>query len=460
MNLNTLTIKDAIDQLRKKNFSSYELTSSCLEEIEKKKELNAFITVDKQGALNQAGHADIKIKDGADLPLLGIPIALKDIFLTKGLRTTAGSKVLEDYIPQYDATVVRKLYEAGAVIIGKTNLDAWAHGSSGENSDFGPTKNPFDKTRVPGGSSSGSAVAVASDMALAATGSDTGGSIRLPASFCNIVGLKPTYGRVSRYGIISMASSMDSIGHFTKTVEDSAIFLNVTAGKDPMDATTPPKEVPDYTKNLKETKKIKIGIPKEYFGEGLDKKVKEQIEKAVSFFEKEKFEIIEVSLPHTEYAIACYYVIQPSEVSSNLARYDGIRYGSARQNFGDEAVRRIMLGTFTLSSGYVDAYYKKAMKVRTLIKKDFDEVFKKVDVLISPVSPALPWKLGEKANDPLAMYLSDALTVPANIAGIPGLSVPIGMVGELPVGMQILGNHFAESTLFNLGHFYENNNRT
>src|SRR5258708_5506710 len=425
---NDLTIKSALDGIKKKEFSSEELTSSCLEEIEKKKELNAFITVDRQGTLNQARHADIKIKDGIRLPLLGIPIALKDIFLTKGLRTTAGSKVLEDYIPQYDATVVRKLYEAGAVIIGKTNLDAWAHGSSGENSDFGPTKNPFDKTRVPGGSSSGSAVAVASDMALAATGSDKGGSIRLPASFCNIVGLKPTYGRVSRYGIISMASSMDSIGHFTK--------------------------------NLKETKKIKIGIPKEYFGEGLDKKVKEQIEKAVSFFEKEKFEIIEVSLPHTEYAIACYYVIQPSEVSSNLARYDGIRYGSARQNFGDEAVRRIMLGTFTLSSGYVDAYYKKAMKVRTLIKKDFDEVFKKVDVLISTVSPPLPWKLGEKANDPLAMYLSDALTVPANIAGIPGLSVPIGMVGELPVGMQILGNHFAESTLFNLGHFYENNNRT
>src|SRR5258708_11861157 len=433
---NDLTIKSALDGIKKKEFSSEELTSSCLEEIEKKKELNAFITVDRQGTLNQARHADIKIKDGIRLPLLGIPIALKDIFLTKGLRTTAGSKVLEDYVPQYDATVVRKLYEAGAVIIGKTNLDAWAHGSSGENSDFGPTKNPFDKTRVPGGSSSGSAVAVASGMALAATGTDTGGSIRLPASFCSVVGLKPTYGRVSRYGILAMSSSMDSIGHFTKTVEDSAIFLNVTAGIDPMDATTPSKEIPNYEKNLKEIKKIKIGIPKEYFGEGLDKKIKEQVEKAVSFFEKEKFEIIEVSLPHTQYAIACYYVIQPSEVSSNLARYDGIRYGFNSSRFGEEAKRRIILGTFTLSAGYYDAYYKKAIKVPTLIKKHFDKVFKKVDVLISPVSPTLPWKLGEKANDPLSMYLSDALTVPANIAGIPGLSVPIGMVGGLPVGMQ------------------------
>ncbi len=457
---NNLTIKSALEKLRKKEISSLELTKTCFEEIEKKKNLNAFITVDEKGAIEQAKLADEKIKNGAGLPLLGIPIAVKDIFLTKGLKTTAGSKVLENYIPQYDATIVSKLKDAGAVIVGKTNLDAWAHGSSGENSDFGPTKNPFNPEYVPGGSSSGSAVAVASDMALAATGSDTGGSIRLPASFCNVVGLKPTYGRVSRYGIVAMSSSMDSIGHFTKTVEDSAIFLNVTAGGDSKDATTPPELVPNYEKDLKDLKKVRIGIPKEYFGKGLDKKVKEQVDKAISFFDKEKFEIIDVSLPHTEYAIACYYVIQPSEVSSNLARYDGIRYGEDRTVFGDEAVRRIMLGTFTLSSGYVDAYYKKAMKVRTLIKKDFDDVFKKVDVLISPVSPTLPWKLGKKADDPLAMYLSDALTVPANIAGIPGLSVPIGFVDELPVGMQILGNHFSEETLFNLGHFYETDNRT
>lgn len=458
--INKPTIKTSLQGLNSKEFSSVELTGLCLDEIEKKdKELNAFITVDKKSALEQAQKADDKIKNGINLPLLGIPIAIKDIFLTHGLKTTAGSKVLEGYIPQYDATVVKKLKDAGAVILGKTNCDAWAHGSSGENSDFGPTKNPFDDKYVPGGSSSGSAASVGADMCLASTGSDTGGSIRLPASFCNVVGLKPTYGRVSRYGIIAMSSSQDSIGHFTKTVEDSAIILNITAGKDQYDATTPSEIVPDYTKGISNLKKIKIGIPKEYFSEGLDKRIKDTVNKSVSFYEKEGFEIINISLPHTEYAIACYYVIQPSEVSSNLARFDGIRYGNDRSHFGDEAVRRIMLGTFTLSSGYYDAYYKKAMKVRTLIKKDFDEAFKKVDVIISPVSPTMPWKLGEKTNDPLAMYLSDALTVPANIAGIPGLSIPIGFIKKLPVGMQILGPHFSEDTLFKLGHFYETGNR-
>lgn len=398
------------------------------------------------------------ISSGQNLPLLGIPIALKDIFLTKGLRTTAGSKVLKNYIPQYDATVVKKLKDAGAVIIGKTNCDAWGHGSSGENSDFGPTKNPFNQNYVPGGSSSGSATAVASDFCLAATGTDTGSSVRLPASFCNVVGLKPTYGKVSRYGIVAMASSLDSIGHFTKTVEDSALFLKVTAGKDKFDATTPNVPVPDF--DLNKTKKVKIGIPKEYFAKGLDALIKEKIEQALKFYEKEGFEIINISLPHTEYAVACYYVIQPSEVSSNLARYDGIRYGNDRSSFGDEAARRIMLGTFTLSSGYIDAYYKKAMKVRTLIKKDFDDAFKKVDAIITPVSPTLPWKIGEKVNDPLKMYLSDVFMVPANLAGIPGLAVPIGFADELPVGMQILGPHFSEELLFRLGHFYETRNRT
>lgn len=456
-----LTLKEAREKLRKKEYSSAELVKQHLEKIKKEdKKLNSFITVDEEGALEQAEKADKLISNGDNLPLLGIPIALKDIFLTKGLRTTAGSKVLDDYIPQYDSTAVAKLRNAGAVIIGKTNCDAWAHGSSGENSDFGPTKNPYNHDYVPGGSSSGSAVAVAADMALAATGSDTGGSIRLPASFTNTVGLKPTYGRVSRYGIAAMSSSQDSIGHFTKTVEDSAIFLGVTAGKDNLDATTLSSEVPNYEQNLGKLKKTKLGIPKEYFAKGLDPKIKGEVDKSVKFYEKEGFEILEVSLPHTEYAIACYYVIQPSEVSSNLGRYDGIRYGNDRTAFGDEAVRRIMLGTFTLSSGYYDAYYKKAMKVRTLIKKDFEDVFKKVDVLIAPVSPTMPWKLGEKANDPLAMYLSDALTVPANIAGIPGLSVPIGFIDGLPVGMQILGPHLSEDLLFQLGHFYETGNRT
>ncbi len=462
MKLNNLTIKSVLNGFKNKEFSSVELTKACLEQIKKHdKKLNAFITICEKEALEDAKKADKLFSNSAieqlnNYPLLGIPIALKDIFLTKGIRTTAGSKVLSDYIPQYDATVVKKLKDAGAVIIGKTNLDAWAHGSSGENSDFGPTKNPWNTQYVPGGSSSGSAVAVASDMALAATGTDTGGSIRLPASFCNVVGLKPTYGRVSRYGIVAMASSLDSIGHFTKTVEDSAILLNVTAGKDEFDATTPGVDARNYTKNLSiGVKGIKIGVPKEYFIGGLDKRIKESIEKVLKLYENNGAEIISISLPHTEYAIACYYVIQPSEVSSNLARYDGIRFGSARQNFGDEAVRRIMLGTFTLSSGYYDAYYKKAMRVRTLIKKDFDAAFTKVNALIASVSPTLPWKIGEKVNDPLAMYLSDVLTVPANLAGIPGLSVPVGFIDGLPVGMQILGPHFSEDLLFRIGHSFE-----
>lgn len=464
MDLNSLTIKEALAGLRDRKFSSIEIVKSCLEEIKKNdKKLNAFITVNEKGALEQAKKADELINNGAmeqsnNYSLLGIPIAIKDIFLTKGLRTTAGSKVLDDYIPQYDATVIKRLKDAGAVIIGKTNCDAWGHGSSGENSDFGSTKNPFNNDYVPGGSSSGSAAAVASDFCLAATGTDTGGSMRLPASFCNVVGLKPTYGRVSRYGIVASASSLDSIGHFTKTVEDSAIVLSVTAGKDKFDATTPSVSVPSYDLNI--AKKVKLGIPKEYFAKGLDERIKDKVQSAIKFYEKQGFKIIEISLPHTEYAIACYYVIQPSEVSSNLARYDGIRYGNDRTHFGDEAVRRIMLGTFTLSSGYYDAYYKKAMKVRTLIKKDFEDAFKKADAIIAPVSPTLPWKLGEKTDDPLAMYLSDALTVPANIAGIPGLSVPVGFVDGLPVGMQIFGPHFSEELLFQLGHLYETSNRT
>ncbi len=457
MNLNNLTIKTAKAGLLKKEFSAVELLNAHLDKIEKLNgKLNAFITVCKASALEQAEHADKMISQGQDLPLLGIPIALKDIYTTKGIQTTAGSNVLKGYIPPFDATVVQKLKDSGAVIIGKTNLDAWAHGSSGENSDFGPTKNPWNEEYVPGGSSSGSAVSVSSQMAIASTGTDTGGSIRLPASFTNTVGLKPTYGRVSRYGIVAMASSLDSIGHFTKTVEDSAILLGITAGKDEKDGTTPPIDVPNYQSHLdKDIKGIKIGIPKEYFIDGMDPKVKENIEKAIKFYEQNGAEIEEISLPHTEYAIACYYIIQPAEVSSNLARYDGIRFGNDRDTFGAEAKRRIMLGTFTLSVGYFDAYYKKALKVRTLLIKDFEDAFKKVDAIIAPVSPTLPWKIGEKADDPLAMYLSDILTVTANITGHPGLSVPTGFVDGLPIGMQIIGPHFKEELLFNLGHKYE-----
>jgi len=456
LNFPNNSIKGARSGLKKKHFSSLDIVKACIETIKERENLNAFITVCEKEALEKAREADKKIKDGINLPFLGIPISLKDIYLTKGIRTTAASKVLDDYIPQYSATVVEKLEDAGAIIVGKTNCDAWAHGSSGENSDYGPTRNPWNEKYVPGGSSSGSAVSVATDMSLAAMGSDTGGSIRLPASFCNVVGLKPTYGRVSRYGVIAMASSLDSIGHFTKNVEDSALVLSITAGKDLNDATMPSTKVDDYESYLERgIEGLKIGIPKEYFAQGLDKRIKEKIEKSVKSLEKEGARIETISLPNTEYAIACYYIIQPAEVSSNLARYDGIRYGSARQNFGDEAKRRIMLGTYVLSSGYYDAYYKRAMRVRTLIKKDFDEAFKKVDVIITPVSPTLPWNLGEKASDPLAMYLSDIYTVTVNLAGIPGLSVPIGLIDDLPVGMQILGPHFSEGKLFQVGQAVE-----
>ncbi len=458
MNLNQLTIKEAKEGLKSKRFSSVELTKACLEQIKKhNKNLNAFITVTEEEALESAKKTDELASQGLAWeakPLLGIPIALKDLFSTKGIKTTAASNVLRDYIPQYDATVVRKLKDAGAVIIGKTNCDAWAHGSSGENSDFGSTKNPWNTEYVPGGSSSGSAAALAADMCIASTGTDTGGSIRLPASFCNLVGLKPTYGRVSRYGIIAMASSLDSIGHFTKTVEDSALFLNVTAGKDKFDATTLEKEY-----NAKPLNKIKIGVDPDFLSKSLEPETHDLLAKAYSVFKNglgiEDF-IPNISLPHQEYGIACYYIIQPAEVSSNLARYDGVRYGSARQNFGDEAKRRIMLGTYTLSAGYYDAYYKKAMQVRTLIKQDFDAAFKKVDAIIAPVSPTPPWKLGEKMNDPLKMYLSDKFTVTANLAGIPSLSIPVGFTSKgLPVGIQILGHHFSEETLFQIGNAYE-----
>src|SRR3989344_2262935 len=458
MKLNQLTIKQAQEGLRNRKFSSVEITKACLEQIKKHdKKLNAFITITEREALESAGKADELVSQGEtlqDKPLLGIPIALKDIFSTKGIRTTAASNVLKYYMPVYDATVVEKLKNAGAVIIGKTNCDAWAHGSSGENSDFGPTKNPWNTEYVPGGSSSGSAVSVASDMCIVATGTDTGGSIRHPASFCNVVGLKPTYGIVSRYGIVAMASSLDSIGHITKTVEDSAIILNTASGKDPKDATTLGFPIPDYTESLKkEIKGIKIGVPREYFIKGTDPQVSALVKKAILVLEKQGAKIVE--LPHTQFANPCYYIIQPSEVYSNLARYDGIRFGLGRENFGDEAKRRIILGTYTLSAGYYEAYYKKAMQIRTLVKKDFESAFTKVEAIITPVSPTLPWKLGEKVDDPLKMYLSDIFTITANLAGIPGLAVPCGFAEGLPVGMQILGPQFSEELLFQIGYDYE-----
>ena len=463
IDITELTVKEASNFLLSKQIKTEELTEAYIKRARKlNSKLNSFITICEREALNQAKKVDELIADNQDLnPLAGIPIGVKDLFSTQNIRTTAGSKVLENYIPVYDATVIRRLKDNHAVIIGKTNLDAWGHGASGENSDFGPTLNPYDASRVPGGSSSGSATAVAAGLCLAATGTDTGGSIRQPSSFCNLVGLKPTYGRVSRYGIIAMASSLDSIGHLTKTVYDNALILNVTAGYDDFDATTSANKAEDYTQGIeKGTKGLKIGLPRQYFT-GLNIKVKELILSAVKNLEKLGADIVDVTLPHTQYGVATYYIIQPSEVSSNLARYDGIRFGNDREAFGAEAKRRIILGTYTLSAGYYDAYYLKAMRVRGLIKQDFDKAFQKVDVLICPTSPTLPFKLGEKISDPLAMYLADIFTVCPSLAGVPSLNVPCGLIpttssGQaLPVGMQIIGPNFSEKLLYRVGFAYE-----
>jgi aspartyl-tRNA(Asn)/glutamyl-tRNA(Gln) amidotransferase subunit A len=463
MNPQNLTISSTQKGLSNKEFSVSELVNTCLSNIKKlEPKINALITVCMKEAMVVAREQDAELrhKDTKTLfenkPLLGIPFVLKDIYSTKGIRTTAGSKVLKDYLPVYEATVVRKLKEAGAIVIGKSNLDAWAHGSSGENSDFGPARNPWNTEYVPGGSSSGSAVSLASGECLAATGTDTGGSIRLPASFCNLVGIKPTYGRVSRYGIIAMCSSMDSIGHFTRTVEDSAKILKISAGHDPLDATTPDIPVPDYVKNIgKKINGLRIGIPKEYFRAGIDKQIEAKIKDALKKLMALGAEIVSLSLPHTQYSLAVYYIIQPAEVSSNLARFDGIRFGNPRSAFSAEAKRRIMLGTYTLSAGYYDAYYLKAMKVRSLVKQDFDGAFKKVDLIAAPASPTLPWKIGEKVNDPLKMYMSDILTIPANLAGLPALSIPVGFAQNLPVGMQIIGPQFREDLIFRVGYAYQ-----
>ena len=455
--LDDLTIKTAGELLSQKQIEAQELTKYFLDRAQKlNKKLNCYITICAENALKEAKRVDEIIAAGQKIsPLAGIPIALKDLFTTKGIQTTAGSKVLENYVPVYDATVVSRLKDNLSIIIGKTNQDAWGHGASGENSDFGPTLNPYDFKRVPGGSSSGSAAAVASGTCLAATGTDTGGSIRQPSSFCNLVGLKPTYGRVSRYGIIAMASSLDSIGHITTTVYDNALILNVTAGLDDFDSTASPNPVDDYTKDLeKGVKGLKVGLPREYFDE-LDSDIKELMLSTVKTLERLGAQVIDVSLPHTNYGVATYYIVQTSEVSSNLARYDGIRFGNRREKFGAEAKRRIILGTYTLSAGYYDAYYLKAMKVRRLIRDDFITAFKKVDILICPISPTLPFKLGEKISDPLQMYLSDIFTVNPSLAGVPSLAIPCGFINNLPVGMQIIGPYFSEKLLYQVGYAYE-----
>lgn len=460
-----LTIKEVRSGFDKKEFSAEELRQDFLKLIKKEnRQLNAYLSVFEEALPGEANGI-----------LAGVPVAVKDNILIEDTICTAGSKILENYVSAYDATVTKKLRDAGTVFLGKTNLDEFAMGSSTENSAFGPTKNPHNLTRVPGGSSGGSAAAVASGMAVFALGSDTGGSIRFPASFCGVVGLKPTYGRVSRHGLMAMASSLDQIGPITKNVYDAALVLNIIAGQDKFDSTVVPKEAPDYTYGIdKPIKSLKIGIPREYFSEGLDGEVNNVIQKAISKMQSLGAEIIDISLPHSEYALAAYYIIMPCEVSANLARYDGIKYGfsaadkenllnvyleSRGNGFGEEARRRIMLGTYALSAGYYEAYYKKAQQVRTLIKRDFDEAFKKVDVIIGPTSPTVAFKLGEKTEDPLTMYLSDVYTVAINLAGLPAISIPCGFVKKddkhLPVGFQIIGKQFDEAAILKAAHNFE-----
>jgi aspartyl-tRNA(Asn)/glutamyl-tRNA(Gln) amidotransferase subunit A len=499
-NILNKTIKEVSEMLEQKKITSLELTKMVFERIkEVEPKIHAFITLTEKEALEQARESDLRIVNGKRLSAIdGIPISIKDVLCTKDIKTTAGSRMLEDFVPPYDATVVKRLKEAGVVIIGKNNCDAWAHGSSTENSDFGPSKNPWDIERVPGGSSGGSAAAVAVNMGFASIGTDTGGSIRQPAAFCGITGLKPTYGRNSRFGLIAMGSSLDCPGIFARSVEDVAIIQEIIGGHDPLDSTTVPNRKFQITNdklqiNSKlQLSNIKIGLPKEYFAKGLDPKIAKKVKEATEMLEKQGATFVEISLPMTEYGLACYYIIQPAEVSSNLARFDGIKYGysidkipnnnppaggqisnksqtlnlksqtlsdvynqSRAEGFGAEAKRRIIMGTYVLSAGYYDAYYKKAMKVRTLVIDDFKKAFKNVDAIITPTTPTLPFKFGQKSNDPIQMYLEDIYTVTANIAGIPGISIPCGFVDGLPVGMQILGPQFGEETILRIADEYQ-----
>jgi aspartyl-tRNA(Asn)/glutamyl-tRNA(Gln) amidotransferase subunit A len=475
MDLNLLTIDAARSAVQERKTSAAALAESLYAKIQSDDpKIGAFLTLCKDRALAKALEMDALAAKGEKLPPLGgVPVAIKDVMVTKGVRTTAGSKILGNYIPPYDCTAVARLEAAGAVVLGKLNCDEFAMGSSNENSAWKPVHNPRDLTRVPGGSSGGSAAAVAADMAVATLGSDTGGSIRQPASFCGVVGMMPTYGRVSRYGLIAFASSLDHIGPLTKTVKDAAIMLRTIAGRDPMDSTSAEVPVPDYVAALeKPVRGLKIGVAKEYLGEGLDQEVRSAIEAAIQKLAKQGCEIVDVSLPHTQYAIPTYYIVATAEASSNLARFDGVRYGyrakdartlsemyrrSRDQGFGAEVKRRIMLGTYALSAGYYDAYYLKAQRVRTLLTRDFEEAFKKVDAIVAPVSPTAAFKLGEKVDDPLAMYLADIYTVTADLAGIPGISVPCGETKEkLPIGLQILGRHFDESTILRVAQASEN----
>ena len=473
MNLAALTLHEARENLRKREFSAQELAEAVFRRIsETEEKLHSYITLSRDTALKEAKQADELLKtDTNPHSLLGIPIAVKDNFLTRDIRTTCASKFLENFIPPYDCTTVKKIRASGAIITGKTNLDEFAMGSSVENSAFFTTRNPWDTDRVPGGSSGGSAAALAADQCIVALGTDTGGSIRQPAAFCGVVGLKPTYGRVSRYGIIAFASSMDQVGPMTKDVRDCALMLEAIASYDSADSTSANQPVPQYSASLTgDVKGLRIGIPKEYFVSGIQPAVEQAVREAVRQLEKNGAAIKEISLPHTDYAVAVYYIVATAEASSNLARYDGMRYGhrarakdltetymlSRAEGFGPEVKRRIILGTYALSAGYYDAYYLKAQRVRTLIKRDFDEAFKSCDVIIAPTAPTTAFKIGEKTQDPLQMYLSDIYTISVNLAGLPALSLPCGFDSEgLPIGLQIIGKHFDESTVLAVAYAYE-----
>ncbi|MEI6043894.1 MAG: Asp-tRNA(Asn)/Glu-tRNA(Gln) amidotransferase subunit GatA [Chloroflexota bacterium] len=479
MELYDLTLKEASEKLRKHEVSSLELTEAQLRRIEEVDEkVKAYLSVTADLALQQARLVDASMYGEASSgssqlrsPLAGIPMALKDVFSTRGVRTTCGSKILENFVPIYDATVAQRLKQAGTILLGKTNMDEFAMGSSTENSSYFPTHNPWDLETVPGGSSGGSSAAVAARECFFALGSDTGGSIRQPASLCGVVGLKPTYGRVSRYGLVAFASSLDHVGPFTRTVEDCALVMNCLAGHDERDSTSINAPVPDYTKALiPDLKGIRLALPKEYFVEGMDPGVEQAVRAAVTKLEELGAEVDEVSMPHTKYALSTYYIIAPAEASANLARYDGVKYGlsdvdaqtmwesffqTRDKGFGKEVKRRIMIGTYALSSGYYDAYYIKAQKARTMIKGDFDKVYEKFDAIICATSPTVAFKIGAKANDPLAMYLSDVLTIAANMSGVPGISVPCGFSEGLPVGLQILGPVLGEEKVLRVAYAYE-----
>jgi len=473
MTFSALTLHEASEKLRQREISSRELTEAVFQRIADTDEtIHAYLTLARDAAMEQAKQADERLKQHETLtPLLGMPIAVKDNFLTRGLRTTCASKILGDFIPPYDATAVAKLRAGGAVIVGKTNLDEFAMGSSAENSAFFPTRNPWNPERIPGGSSGGSAAAVAADLCVAALGTDTGGSIRQPAACCGVVGLKPTYGRVSRYGVIAFASSMDQVGPLAKDVRDAALLLQAIAGHDPRDSTSATRAVPNYGDALNgDIKGLRIGVPKEYFVSAMQPEVDRQVRQAICQLANHGAIIEDISLPHTEYAVAVYYIVATAEASSNLARYDGMRFGhradardlsetyrfSRDQGFGAEVKRRIMLGTYVLSAGYYDAYYLKAQRVRRLIKEDFDHVFQQCDVIVTPTAPTTAFRIGEKTQDPLQMYLSDIYTISINLAGLPAISLPCGFDDAgMPIGLQIIGSHFDEATVLRVAHTYE-----